>query len=748
MSPVAVPPRALYRPSSPEGSEKDASYQPSFIDLEKTEQKSNRTRTLRERKPVAMVARSSPYGAEADGDDGRAAKKEKSDAIKDGHKKKDDKKSSKGSSKARQSTVETAEGDADVKRDSCKNNGGLELNNSTLAALKYCNSSEGSKLSEMSSKELKSLSKTLARANIDDAQEIYNVLVNFINNKMIASKDVTEASQRLSDVFESTGRKVSSRKAGEPQEGDAMTFYHSDTSCEVSPTDPKFHTMSSISSPPLDSSSPKSSGSSIGVQTDSNGVSVIPTTLTTVASSEGKGSPVSSNNFARSSTQATGQYGVSEQITTSNLAPPTRYGGIPGSVQTAGATSSGALTTSPVLSAEYVTITSRTTPTGHPNTIPPTSRTLTPEEQNNPPSRPYRSQSTTSSVPNQQHIYGADNRPFGFPESQIVHHLGRATYPPGVPRHPGYETALITTTDVPRQMYQVGQPYHQTTKTDQLDPTTRRPVARSSHPMAASIQAAAAASWNVMSTQSHDVFLPGHANTEGGRHLVRAEHANVDPTHVNPLSNNAVRVPGYIPPQSNDPNFATSHGIPIQSHEIPDQGHALRRNDHGISDPEHGVALSSQAVFKPLQTGQPNDAIPASRQGTSSYPVPHTGGNILAQSCPAFTARQLASPDLYPGCSVQPGACRPPERTRTMSSNQTTAYHIPSKTTAVPHGAQTAFNYQDVGPEQFHVVSDVYNECGRRPRDWVASGQRQVRVTTSCCMPVVDPPLWWVRHNY
>ena len=708
MSPVAAPPRAIYRPSSPEGSEKDTSYQASFVDLEKTEHKSNRTRTLRDKKRVATVTRSSPYGAEADEDDGWAAKGEKHDVLKKEKKEgdkneRDDRKSSKRTSKGRRSTVEPAEGVADGKANSRKNSGGLELNNSTLAALKYCNSSEGSKLSEMSSKELKSLSKTLARANIDDAQEIYNVLVNFISNKMIASKDVTETSQRFSDVFESTGtRKMSGGQGLEPQEGDAMTFYHSDTSCEVSPTDPKFRTISSISSPPLDSSSPKSSGSSIGVQTDSHGVSTIPTTLTTVASSGSKGLPVGATftDPAHSSSQVAGQYGGSEKITpTSNSSgagfnsiPPTQYGStVPVSVQTAGTTSSGVFTTSPVLSTQYVAITSHTTPTGHPNVIPPTSasRTLTPEEQNNPPSRAYnRTQSTTSSVPTQRHVYEADSRPFGYSEPRIVHHLGRATYPPGVPRHPGYQTAQMTTTDKPSTMQ-------------------RCPV----------------------ETLGNVVNQPYH--------LVGAVHANIDPSHVNPLSSNVVPA-SYVQARSNNPNFATNQGIPIQGYasavpnrEIPGQGHPFRRNDQAISDLKHEVVVSNHAVFKPLQTGQSNNAIPASRQGSSSYPIPQTSGNILAQSCPVFTGRQLTSPDSYPGCALKPvqlNAGIAAERARTFSSSQSAAYQNRAlKETGVPHGTQNAFYYQDVGPDQFHAISDVHNEHGRHPRDWVASGHRQVR---------------------
>lgn len=770
-----MPPRPLYRPSSPEGSEKDASYQPSFADLEKTQQKSNRTSQSQGKKSVAMATRSSPYGAEADEEEGKSAKEGKGEASRNEKKVGDksegsDAKSSKASSKSRQRPIQSEAG----REDSRRNTGGVELNNSTLAALKFCNSSEGSKLSEMSSNELKSLSKTLARANIDDAQEIYNVLVYFISNKGLALKDVIENTQRFSEVFESAGtRRESGGQGDEPQEGDAMTFYHSDTSCEVSPTDPKFRTMSSISSPPLDTSSPKSSGSSIGVQTDSHSleqVSTLPTTLTTVASSGGEGMLVGTTLTGPVCTlsQAAGQYnGGSDQITQSrsagfNSIPPKQCGGVSG--QKTGTTPSGGLAISPIPSTQYVTIPSQTTPPGRPNTIPPTSvsRTLTPDPQNIPPRisscRSYeRTQSltavATSSVQTQHHVYGTDSRHLGYSDPGIVNPPSTATYRPEVPRYAakGYQTAQLAGIGEPSTMpgypveRVVGQQYYQMSRMDQ-DPRIGHPVSRTS-PSIVTLSQAVTASCHVIPAQSHAVRYPGHVNTKGSHEFVAAHQTNA--RHASLVSNHAVPVSSYAHARPNHASSATNHAIPVQSHpnagrnyEIPVPGHAFTRNDHAISDPKHAIAVSNYATFRPIQTSQASDAIPPPRQE-----IPR--GDILAQSCPAFSGPRLTPTETYPGFAfrtVQPGAPSVPGKTCAMLSDPSTAYqdrHVAPmkfqepKPMSAPYGTQKVFNYQDAGPEEFHVVGDVFNQDGtqmRRPHGWAGPGQRQVWLYLILCL--------------
>ena len=757
-----MPLRPLYRPSSPEGSEKDTSYQPNFADLEKSQQKSNRTSQSQAKKPVAMATRSSPYGAEADEGEGKGTTEGKSQASRNDRRDRykstgDDRKTSKASSTARQSPVQPEAG----RDDSRRNTGGLELNNSTLAALKFCNSSEGSKLSDMSSNELKSLSKTLARANIDDVQEIYNVLVNFINNKRLAPKDVNEKPHRLSEVFESNGAmKESGRQRDEPQEGDAMTFYHSDTSCEVSPTDPKFRTMSSISSPPLDTSSPKSSGSSIGVQTDLHGVEQV-STIPTVPSSGGESVPVGTTltGLVSTSSPASGQYNDG-----SNTIPYKRYGSVSG--QTTGTTPSGGLATSPVSSTQYVTISSQVTPPGHPNTLPSTaiSRTLTPDPQNNPPSisprRSYeKTQSVTavatSSVQTQQHTYGTDSRPLGYSDHGILYPPGTATHRPEVPKYPpkGYQTAQLGGISEPSTMpiypvegigNAVGQQHYQFARRQQLDPRIGRLVSGTSHSIATLSQAVTASS-HAMPSQPHAGRLPGHANPEGSREFVGTQQTNTGSQHAIPVSDHAVPVLSYAAARPHA-NSATNHAIPIQSRpnsgpnlEIP--GHVFTRNDHANSDPKHAI-VSSHADFRPIQTGQGIDAFPPPRQGASGYSIPRTSGNILAQSCPAFSAARLTSQEEYPGFAlrtVQPGAPSVRGETRTTSSTHSNAYQnkyvAPSKfqesrPMSAPHDTQNVFDYQDVGADEFHVVSDVYNQGGtqmRRTRGSSGPSQRQVR---------------------
>ena len=151
-------------------------------------------------------------------------------------------------------------------------------NNSAVAALKFCHSGQGSKILGMSPSELKSLSTALAKVTQGDSREIYKVLVNFIYRERRLSQtatDLGETSQRLTDVFypeESKGSiesTIGGAEPGSPDETDGLTFYHSDTNSDVSPRGSKLETvLSSAPSPPLDSSSPKSTGSSIAVQTE------------------------------------------------------------------------------------------------------------------------------------------------------------------------------------------------------------------------------------------------------------------------------------------------------------------------------------------------------------------------------------------------------------------------------------------------------------------------------------------------
>ncbi|XP_028392534.1 uncharacterized protein LOC114517088 [Dendronephthya gigantea] len=77
VSPTAIPPRQLYRPSSPEGSERDTSYQPSFADLDKDPRKWARNDQSQAKEHVAMAARSLPCGAEADDEKGRGTREGK-----------------------------------------------------------------------------------------------------------------------------------------------------------------------------------------------------------------------------------------------------------------------------------------------------------------------------------------------------------------------------------------------------------------------------------------------------------------------------------------------------------------------------------------------------------------------------------------------------------------------------------------------------------------------------------------------
>ena len=708
-------PRPLYRPSSPEGSEKDASYQPSFANLEQSQPKTDGIDQSQAKKPATMATRTSPYGAEADEDKGKGTKEGKGKASKndkkEGDESKSDTESSQMRSKARKGPAQPETG----RDDSRSSTGGLELNNSTIAALKFCNSSEGSKLSEMTSKELKSLSKTLARANIDDAQEIYKVLVNFINKKENAPEAVTENMQRLSEVFESAGgRKEFQGQQSGPQEGDPVTFYHSDTSCEVSPTDPKFRTMSSISSPPLDTSSPKSSGSSIGVQTDTHTteqVSAIPTTLTTVASSQCEGVLVSTT-VSVSSPAIGGQYNGGSNQTI----PPKQFGRSSDQTSCTIPPPRG-LAASPVPSTQYATITSQATPPGHPNLFPPTSisRTLTPDLQNNPVSIPSRrsferTQSLTavaiSSVQAQQHA--ADKRHLTRSDPGIVNPLGTAPYRPEVPRYPakGYQPPGIgepsTIPGCPVETNAVGYQYYQITRTDQLDPRRGRSVSGTNHSVA-TLSQTGTTSGHVIPTQPHAICLPQQANTEGSREFLGPQQAIA--TQM-PFSNHAVPVSSYP-----------------AAHEFP-------RNGCGISDSKH----PSHAAFRPVQTGQGINSIPPPRQASAGFSIPRASGNILAQSCPAFGDSRLTSEE-YPGFglrTVQPGVPSVAEKTHTISGAYQNRYKAPSafqesKPKSAPHSTQNVFNYQD---EEFRVVGDVYNQDGmhtRRPRGSTGPLQRQVR---------------------
>ena len=161
----------------------------------------------------------------------------------------------------------------------------LDPNSSTIAALKFCHSSQGTKLLGMSTNALKSLSGTLAKVTQGDALEIYKVLVDFICEKRRLSQtssDLDGDSRRISEILDSKkiesndstviDRTLSAAIPEEPVEMDGMTFYHSDTSCEVSPTVSKFERLAtSMPSPPLDSSSPKSTASSIAIQTELQG---------------------------------------------------------------------------------------------------------------------------------------------------------------------------------------------------------------------------------------------------------------------------------------------------------------------------------------------------------------------------------------------------------------------------------------------------------------------------------------------
>ena len=727
-----MPPRPLYRPSSPEGSDKDKSYQPRFADLEKPQQKSHQPSQSQDKTPVSMGTRSLPYGAEADDDQGvkkKTAEERKQEAPNDNRKDRDtkkegDRKSSYASIKSRQASGQSEPDNANRREDSRESAGGLELNNSTLAALKFCNSSEGSKLSKMTSNELKSLSKTLAQANVEDAEEIFTVLVNFINKKMVLpSKQVIENTQRLSEVFESTKAKRESDGRGSELQ-DRMTFYHN-TSCEVSPTDRKLNTMSSISSPPLDTSSPKSSGSSIGIQTDSHGigqVSTITTTLTTVTSSGISG-------------MHSGTHGSSDQITRTaeaNVAPPKHYGGV--SAQTT-------VLTSPLPTAEYVALQGQS---GYRNTIPPTSltRTLTPEPQNTSPSRSYeRMQSVTvaatRSVQSQQLTYGGDSRPLGYAEPGTLHPPVTATYRPEAP---GYPDTVNQASHIPRlgepsivPGHQVGasanaseQQYYQTTRTDQLDPRSGFPVPRTGHFVATSSHAVTA-SCQTMPVQGHP---SGHVNAERSQAFAGNNHGNAGPRHAGPPPYHAIPALNYAPAGPNQASVVTDPAVPLENRAIP-------APVHEFANPQQVVSVSGRV--RTLQTN------------TSGFSIPQTTSHILAQSCPTFSSPRFTKPDTDPRfgaqksqTSVPGGYSKPHSISRDdMASFQhrhaaPSRFHAP-KPMSAPH-TQTVFQYENVVPDEFRVINDDgYGRGGTgthitRPLGWSGPGPRQVRRE---CFPIV-----------
>ena len=753
-----MPPRPLYRPSSPEGSERDTPYQPNFTDLENPKQKKrNRTGQSQSVKPVAMVTRSSPYGAEAEEGEGKGGKGAP----------KNDKLGSGGDTKtSRQRRTQGGSSHVDGE------DNGLELNNSTIAALKFCNSSEGSKLPEMSSNELKSLSKTLARANIDDAQEIYKVLVDFIKKKgSVAEKEteLIENSQRLSEVFESgEARRESAGQGGEPHEGDAMTFYHSDTSCEVSPTDPKFRTMSSISSPPLDTSSPKNSGSSIGVQTETHNVeqgSSIPTTLPAVALSSGEtGTPVGST-VSTSMCTSGGQYGGSPGQTIHSTAasdsnlPSRHYGTILS--QATGPNQRGSSARSPVPSNEYGPKSDQnSSPGGNDATrTMSVTRTITPDPKSIPasisPSRPY-GRHVPNSVPSlatkslSTEQQGFKGPALGYPDPRMVSSTtgksfprgdGQETYHASILRYQRAEQIYHTPQTYPdrrgndastgrmfpaQAISQSGdEQYYQLRRTDQSDTSTDRQVSGSSHAIGIrTVSHAGSASCHVLPTSAHAVRLPRHADSNVGHALTGTGHANVPPRH-------AVAVPGQP---------FTGNAIADPDHAIPISSHAFMGTGNAITAPYHVVPASNHATYRPIQTG------PASRHEPARYRIPGSSSDTLAQSCPTFNTARFRSPETDVGVPLRTMQPRVQGKARTMSGSYAAVYqdrHVaPSKfeeaKTMTEPRVQGVF-YQGVGPE------DVYNQEGtqlRRPHGWTVAGPRQVQEkisnTISYIVKVVD----------
>ncbi len=282
-----------------------------------------------------------------------------------------------------------------------------------------------------------------------------------------------------------------------------------------------------------------------------------------------------------------------------------------------------------------------------------------------------------------------------------------------------------------------------------------RLVSGTSHSIA-TLSQAVTASCHAMPGQHHAGRLPGHANTEGSREFVGTHQTNTGSQHAIPVSDHRPSSYAAARPHANS---ATNHAIPIQSRpnsgpnlEIP--GHVFTRNDDANFDPKHATAVSSHADFRPIQTGQGIDAFPPPRQGASGYSIPRTSDNILAQSCPTFTAPRLTSLEEYPGFAlrtVQPGAPSVRGETRTTSSTHSNAYQnkyvAPSKfqesrPMSAPHGTQNVFDYQDVGADEFHVVSDVYNQGGtqmRRTRGSSGPSQRQVYILNGFYLQGVVP---------
>ncbi|XP_046843293.1 uncharacterized protein LOC124437361 [Xenia sp. Carnegie-2017] len=265
VSPPVQRPKPLYRPSLPEGGNSVITPQ----NPDETREKTGTPDHSEEGTHDFMTVRSSPYGAEADVKKNEE-EREHNVAVETSKTGKifiENKKDENASSNVQKRTSKPR------RRPSTNQNAhvslsktyGVELNNSALAALKFCNSSEGSKLAEMSTKDLKSLSKTLAMANVEDENEIYKVLVQFLQSKGASQNDVIQKKrQPLPDVSEMDSNDGSKNLTDKTRDSDgALAFYHSDTSCEISPTEPKFRSMSSMSSPPLDTSSPKSNDKSI-----------------------------------------------------------------------------------------------------------------------------------------------------------------------------------------------------------------------------------------------------------------------------------------------------------------------------------------------------------------------------------------------------------------------------------------------------------------------------------------------------
>lgn len=701
-----------------------------------------------------MVTRSSPYSAEADDTEKEANEKKREVTRND----KKDGDTCKGNSRdiskpnSRRTSIQPDDTD-DVRRNS------VGLNNSSLAALKFCNSSEGAKLDKMSSNELKKLSKTLAQASLD-AREIYSILVNFISNKRTESTKNVENTQRLSDILKSSSiRQDSIGEEYNLPDGDALTFYHSDTSREVSPTDPKFRTMSSISSPPLDSSSPKSSGSSIGVQTDSHRVDQVSTVPSSVGMGGGEGILVAISSAKSTEEFNDGSNSVSPKLSTL-------------SAQARPASSS-------LTSLQYATMPSQITPPGNSSLPQPTSvvRKVAGGSQNNSttisPTSSYQVQQTsnvvTSTLPSQQHVYETNSKPLPCPRT-----FNTGNYRPDVQMYlaHGYQPSQPAGIGVSRTKYQVvdnavvGQ-FHQAVSTQPLDSVSGRLVSATSLPLG-----------HAMPAQSHVAEFPVQISTQQTRQFVGTGHTNSGPGHVIPVASHecpvsryvharpkhetdarghvipenafsdpmhALPVPTHVAPVANYGQtrliHATDHAIPIESrlNNSPNLDVAGRAvTEHPTSYSKHAMPESNFAAFRPLKKSQTDDANAFVRQN-----IAQTIGNSLAQSCPAFCGPEVASAETYPRLdarTVKPYLPNALVKARTMSGDHVAvtcqSRHLASspvleaKPMWAPYATKKKFDYEDeIEPGEFRVVSDLSLQDGvhvRRPRGYPGVGQRQV----------------------